>query len=114
MKTQRKPKKLKPSEFRRVYMSKLIKELMVINEISWDEAKFVAGSMIVYLDDRIKHGKAVDLGFLKIVPKTSKPTVIQCNVGGKKSVIHMGETVRWQTRITKSWQRKRKPHWSRY
>ena len=95
-------------------MNKLLKELMVINEMSWEEARFVAAAMIVYLDDRVKHGKTLDFGFLKIVPKTSKPTVIQCNVGGKKSTIHMGETTRWGVRIAKSWQKKRKPHWSRY
>jgi hypothetical protein len=95
-------------------MSKLIKELMIINNLRRDEAKLVAASMISYLEYQIKHGKEVNLGFLKMVPKASKPTTIKCNVGGKKSVIHMGETTRWHTRIAKSWQRKNKPFWSRY
>jgi len=95
-------------------MKKLIKELMVINELPYEEAKRLAAGMVVYLENRVKHGKVVDLGFLKIVPKTSKATVIKCNVGGKKSTIHMGETTRWGVRITKSWQKKMKPFWSRY
>lgn len=87
---------------------------MVVNEIDRGEARKTAASMIVLLEHLVKHGKAVDLGFLKIVPKASKPTVIKCNVGGKKSEIHMGETTRWQVRVAKSWQRKNKPAWSRY
>ena len=113
MKTQKRPS-VKDSEFRRAYMKKLIKELMVINELTLAEAKAAASAMVVYLENRVKYGKTVDLGFLKIIPKTSKPTVIKCNVGGKKADIHMGETVRWGVRITKSWQRKNKPYWSRY
>ena len=96
-------------------MSRLIKELMVINELGRDEAKMVAASMVVYIEYQVKHGKEINLGFLKMVPKSSKPTVIKCNVGGKRSAtIHMGETTRWQMRVAKSWQRKHKPFWSRY
>jgi hypothetical protein len=94
-------------------MAKLIREIMVINEVRREEARIIASSMVAYFEHQIKHGKRVDLGFLKLVPKASKPTIINCNVG-KKSVIHMGETTRWQTRIAKSWQKKNKPHWSRY
>jgi hypothetical protein len=95
-------------------MSKLIKEIMVINETTREEARVIAASMIAYFEHQINHAKRIDLGFLKLVPKTSKPTVIKCNVGGKRSVIHMGETMRWQVRVAKSWQRKNKPFWSRY
>lgn len=105
---------MKDSEYRRVYMSKLIKEIMIINELGKDEARVVASSIVVYLEHQIKHGKEINLGFLKMTPKSSKPTVINCNVGGNKSTIHMGETTRWQMRIAKSWQKKHKPFWSRY
>jgi len=106
---------IKPSEHRRVYMKNLVKELRTIGKLSDAEARKAAVAFCNLTRNKIKHGKTIDFGFMKITPKTIKPRMIKCNIaGGKPKDIHMGETVVWKVRVARSWQRKEQPHWSRY
>lgn len=93
-------------------MASLLNELAIAG-LPKTEAKRALKAMLSLFRHKIREGKEIDLGFMKVIPKPSPPTTIQCNVGGKTRTIHMGESVRWKVSVSKSWQKTVKPGWSK-
>lgn len=107
-------KKLPPSEVRRQYMKALIANLTV-HGMGKEEARTAAYAVISLLQNKIKSGEGIDLGFLKIERKVINPRKIKCNIGGfQGQELFLGESTKWNVSVSKSWQEKVKPHWSRY
>lgn len=96
-------------------MKNLINGLSVHGNMSRQDAKKAAFAIISLMQSSIRAGNQLDLGFMKIVRKSVKPKALKCNVGGMNGqVLYLGESSKWEVRITKGWQKKTKPVWSRY
>ncbi len=104
-----------PSEFRRTYMKLLVSDLQFQYEMTPSQARTTAALMVDYLQDKVFEGKPVDLGFAVLQPHKVKAREYPMNLSGEsnKKCFH-GEGTRFTLRVHKSWQRKRRPAWSRY
>lgn len=106
---------LPQSEFRRKYMRRLISELMHARKIDRESARQLAEQMVLFLSDRVFHGSTIDLGFMTIVPKKKKATVVKSHLKTTgRSVFYMGDQVKWSVSLSRAWQTEKKPQWSKY
>jgi len=103
------------SEYRRTYMKFLVSDLQFQYDMSATEARKLAAVMVDYLQEKVFNGKPLDLGFAVLQPHKVKAREYPMNLSGvsNKKCFH-GEGTRFTLRVHKSWQRKRRPAWSRY
>jgi hypothetical protein len=103
------------SEYRRVYMRKLVDDLRAVCGLGGKEARDTARHMIQLLEAKLHAGEEVDLGFLKIQPRKVKPAEIRFNLDPTNPDRHfLGEGVRWRVHFIKSWLKNSRPPWSRH
>lgn len=80
-----------------------------------DVAKSTADTLISFLSKKIHSGERLNLGFVSVIPKKKKATVVKSHLRRlKKSVFYMGDQVRWVVAVSKAWQNETKPDWSKY
>jgi len=83
--------------------------------LSGKEARKVAKHMVQVLEAKIHAGEEVDLGFIKLQPRTVKPAEIRFNLDQNSTDRHfLGERVRWKIHFIKSWLVSNRPTWSRH
>lgn len=96
-------------------MKFLVSDLQHRYEMTPTQARMVATAMVDYFQEKVFHGETVDLGFAVLQANKTKAREYPMNLSGtpNKKCFH-GEGTRFTLRVHKSWQRKRRPVWSRY
>ena len=84
--------------------------LMKVTGANKKEAKNIASGMVLFLQEHLKEGRDIDLGFVLIQAKPTKPRVMRNNLTGKK--YFKGESILWRLVFRRRWLKRIRPIWS--
>jgi hypothetical protein len=106
--------KLPASEFRRQYLRTIIKHLRA-RGMTVKEAMNAAEGVLTFMQQQIYCGFPLNLGFMKIDPKVRRPMSRRWNLSKSEhpTTYLIGEHIVWGVKVSKHWQKKHKPKWSR-
>lgn len=101
------------SEYRRVYLRRLIRDVETTLRVTPKQAREIATGLVVFLKAKVHKGEEVDLGFLLLKLKTTKPREFKFNLNGTNNGRYFkGESAKWAVSVRGGWVRKAKPAWA--
>lgn len=102
-------------EFRRKYMLDLTSELSSTYGLDKKKSKEVASLIVDFFSRKVFKGEEVNLGFMSMFPKKIKSFIVKSHL--KKTghgTYYIGGSVRWAVKVSKAWQVKNRPKWSKF
>lgn len=101
---------LPAKEFQRKYMRQLVLSIMKVSNANKQEAKMIATGMVLFFKEHTQEGRDIDLGFLKIEAKQTKPRELKNNLNGQR--YFRGESIRWKLLFRDKWLKEACPAWN--